>query len=135
MDASNGESIPFAVHISVENFLTSQYYEEKHGNEYKLSGTEGAALLYIDTSCPFDTADALESSIETASGIELESYPLMDAEISGNECTRVEPARTNILYKRFKYASEDEPIYLTITHNDGGHFIKAYFLLEGTTAQ
>lgn len=130
------ETAPFTsqnLSVSLVDFYTPEHYEHLYGSEYRLSGTEAAAILRISSDKLCNPQTAIVLTFETADGDVIEGYPLMDSAISGEYVADIVAGQVYTVYKRFQYDDNRTAAYLTLTHFHNGQAVKAYFLLESAT--
>ena len=121
--------------MTLDNYLTPEYYEENHADKYRLKGTEtGAQITFtILNSTSTDAVmpqDALEIVFENEAGLEISGYNITDAEIAGEDGVTVQPGQTITAYKRFIYNEAENMSYMVVKYYQGGVEYKAYFKLE-----
>ena len=121
--------------MTLDNYLTPEYYEENHADKYRLKGTEtGAQITFtILNSTSTDAVmpqDALEIVFENEAGLEISGYNITDAEIAGEDGVAVQPGQTITAYKRFIYNEAENMSYMVVKYYQGGVEYKAYFKLE-----
>lgn len=118
------------ISVVLTDFFDPEYYNRLYSSDYRLTGTEAPAVLSISSDKPINPQTAITLNIETAHGVVLNSYPLIDKAISGESVTSIDAGQMYTVYKRFQYDPNSAAFYLTLTHHHDGQAIKAYFLLE-----
>ena len=123
------------ISISLNNFLTPDYFASKYSDKYKLTGTEaGAEITFtVESSTGASSImpqNAIDIAFENEAGDENEGYQIMDAEISGLYDITVQVGQTVQVYKRFAYEAAENMQYMVVRYYQGGQEYKAYFRLE-----
>ena len=121
--------------ISLNNYMTPDYYQANYGDKYRLTGTEAGAKLTMSFVSSTGTAaiapqDALRIVFENEAGMEVDGYQLINAEIAGLSGITIQPGQTQVVYKRFVYNATEDMRYLVVKYYVGGQEQKAYFKLE-----
>ena len=121
--------------ISLNNYMTPDYYKANYGDKYRLTGTEAGAKLTMSFVSSTGTAaiapqDALRIVFENEAGMEVDGYQLINAEIAGLSGITIQPGQTQVVYKRFVYNDLEDMRYLVVKYYVGGQEQKAYFKLE-----
>ena len=121
--------------ISLNNYLTPDYFAANYSSKYRLTGTEAGAELTVSVESSTGTAaimpqNAIDIVFENEAGLEIEGYQIMDAEISGQYEIAIQPGQTQTVYKRFAYNESEDMRYMVVKYYVGGQEYKAYFRLE-----
>ena len=121
--------------ISLNNYMTPEYYQENYANQYRLTGTETGAKLTIRVDSSTGVAaitpqNALKIVFENDAGMEVEGYQLIDAEVGGLPGIVLQPGQTQTVYKRFIFNEGENMTYMVVKYYVGGQEYKAYFKLE-----
>lgn len=121
--------------ISLNNYLTPDYFAANYSSKYRLTGTEAGAELTVSVDSSTGTAaimpqNAIDIVFENEAGLEVEGYQIMDAEISGQYEIAIQPGQTQTVYKRFAYDATQDVRYMVVKYYVGGQEYKAYFQLE-----
>ena len=123
------------VTIALNNYMTPEYFQANYASQYRLTGTEAGAKLTMSVDSSTGTSaikpqDAFKIVFESESGLEVDGYQLIDAEIAGLSGITLQPGQTQIVYKRFVYNENEALGYLVVKYYQGGQEYKAYFKLE-----
>ena len=107
--------------ISLNNYMTPDYYKANYGDKYRLTGTEAGAKLTMSFVSSTGTAaiapqDALRIVFENEAGMEVDGYQLINAEIAGLSGITIQPGQTQVVYKRFVYNATEDMRYLVVKY-------------------
>jgi len=121
--------------ISMDNYLTPDYFAAKYRNSYKLTGFEAGTEISLTVESSTGSMAVMPQSaiwitFEGASGEENAGYQVMDAEIAGNYDIAILPRETSKIYKRFAYSADPEMEYMVVTYCLDGQAYKVYFKLD-----
>ena len=121
--------------ISLNNYLTPDYFAENYSNVIRLTGTEAGAELTVTVESSTGTSaimpqNAIDIVFENEAGLENEGYSIMDADILGKYEISIQPGQTMKVYKRFLYTDAEDMRYMVVKYYRGGQEYKAYFKLE-----
>ena len=121
--------------ISLNNYMTPEYFQAKYASQYRLTGTEAGAKLTMSVESSSGTAaitpqNAIKICFENEAGLEVDGYQLIDAEIAGLTGITLQPGQTQTIYKRFVYNEGEDMRYMVVKYYVGGQEQKAYFKLE-----
>ena len=123
------------ISISLNNYLTPEYFASRYSDKYKLTGTEaGAEITFSVDSFTGATAimpqNAIDIAFENEAGAQNDGYQIMDAEISGLYDITVEAGQTVQVYKRFAYDAAENTQYMVVSYYQGGQEHTVYFKLD-----
>lgn len=121
--------------ISLNNYLTPDYFAENYSNVIRLTGTEAGAELTVTVESSTGTSaimpqNAIDIVFENEAGLENEGYSIMDADILGKYEISIQPGQTMKVYKRFLYTDAEDMRYMVVKYYRGGQEYKTYFKLE-----
>ncbi|HIU33460.1 MAG TPA: peptidoglycan-binding protein [Candidatus Pullichristensenella excrementigallinarum] len=121
------------ISMTLENFLTPDYFARNYSRQFKLQGTEAGAEFSLTLEAgegEWIAQDIVGFTLENEAGDVCRGYQLMDREMAGSYDVLLQPGAAVKFYKRFDFNQLEEPKYLVASYWQGGEEHKAYFVLE-----